>query len=291
MGTVPEEIYMVTQADVSRQPYVRIVAGRSEKEYWKDILRYRELLFFLAWRDILVRYKQTVFGVAWAVFRPVMTMIVFTIIFGKVAKLPSGGADYPVLVFSGMLPWQLFSSSLAGCSDSLVANSNLISKVYFPRLIIPISAMVVSCVDFLISGSILLLLMVWYQVVPTWRIFTLPLFILLALASATGGGLLIASMNVRFRDFRQLVPFLIQFGLYVSPVGFSSSVIPEQWRFLYSLNPMVSVINGFRWAILADDTASLDWLSLSLSVVIVLGLCFMGVRLFRKTERTFADVI
>ena len=281
---------MTTEIEFRKQPYIHIAAGRSEKEYWKDIFRYRELLVFLAWRDVLVRYKQTIFGVAWAVFRPLMTMVVFTVIFGRVAKLPSDGADYPILVFAGMLPWQLFSSSLIGCSNSLVANSNLISKVYFPRLIIPISAMVVSCVDFAVSGAILLGLMAWYQVVPTWRLLTLPFFIFLALATATGIGLIVASLNVKFRDFIQLVPFLVQFGLYVSPVGFSTSVIPEQWRFLYSLNPMVGVIEGFRWAIF-DQNIELNWPSMMISIGLVSFLCFLGVRLFRKTERTFADII
>jgi lipopolysaccharide transport system permease protein len=227
-----------------------IEAGRTEKNYWQDIWRYRELFYFLAWRDILVRYKQTAIGIGWALIRPFLTMVVFTVVFGRLANLPSDGVPYPILVFAAMLPWQLFSTALSECSNSLIANANLLSKVYFPRLVVPTSAVVVSFVDFAISGIILVALMVWFAYVPSWRIVTLPLFTLIALAASLGVGLWMASLNVQYRDFRYIVPFLVQFGLYISPVGFSSSIVPEQWRLLYSLNPMVGVIDGFRWAIL-----------------------------------------
>lgn len=274
---------------VSKQELV-IEAGRSEQQYWQDLWRYRELFYFLAWRDILVRYKQTAIGVIWALIRPFLTMVVFTVVFGKIANLPSGGVPYPILVFSAMLPWQFFSTALSECSNSLVANANLISKIYFPRLIVPISAVIVSFVDFMISGIILLALMAWYNYVPNWYILTLPLFIGIAFAASIGAGLWLAALNVEYRDFRYIVPFIVQFGLYISPVGFSSNVVPEQWRLLYYLNPMVGVIDGFRWAILGGD-AKIYWTGFILSIGLVLFLLVSGIWYFRKTERTFADVI
>jgi lipopolysaccharide transport system permease protein len=267
-----------------------ITAGRTEYQYWQDLWRYRELFYFLAWRDILVRYKQTAIGMAWALLRPFLTMVVFTIVFGKLAKLPSEGVPYPILVFAAMLPWQFFSSALSGCSNSLIGNANLLSKVYFPRLIIPTSAVIVNFVDFLVSGIILLGLMAWYDFVPTWRIVTLPFFILISVAAAMGGGLWLASLNVKYRDFSYIVPFIVQFGLYISPVGFSSSIVPPQWRLLYSINPMVGVIDGFRWAILGSDT-SLYLPGLALSLLLVIVLLVTGILHFRRVERTFADVI
>ncbi len=268
-----------------------IEAGRTEKQYWQDIWRYRELFYFLAWRDILVRYKQTAIGVAWALIRPFLTMVVFTVVFGNLAKLPSeGGAPYPILVFSAMLPWQFFANSLSECSSSLISNANLLSKVYFPRLVIPTSAVVVSFVDFMISGSILLALMAWYDFVPSWRIVTLPFFVAIAFAAAMGAGLWFASLNVQYRDFRYIVPFIVQFGLYVSPVGFSSGIVPPQWRFLYSLNPMVGVIDGFRWAIIGGDV-QIYIPGFLLSLLIVLLVFVSGIWYFRRMERTFADVI
>ena len=271
-------------------PKLVIEAGRAERQYWKDLWRYRELFYFLAWRDILVRYKQTAIGIAWALIRPFLTMIVFTVVFGTLAKLPSEGVPYPILVFAAMLPWQFFANSLSECSNSLITNSNLISKVYFPRLIVPTSAVVVSFVDFMISGIILLGLMAWYNFVPSWRILTLPLFILIAFAAALGAGLWLASLNVQYRDFRFIVPFIVQFGLYISPVGFSSSLVPEKWRLLYSINPMVGVIDGFRWAILGGG-AQIYWPGFILSMGLVILLLVSGVWYFRKMERTFADVI
>jgi lipopolysaccharide transport system permease protein len=267
-----------------------IEAGRTESQYWKDIWRYRELFYFLAWRDILVRYKQTAIGIGWALIRPFLTMVVFTVVFGTLAKLPSGGVPYPILVFAAMLPWQFFSTALSECSNSLISNANLISKIYFPRLIVPTSAVIVSFVDFLISGMIMLGLMAWYNFVPSWRILTLPLFILIAFAASIGAGLWLAALNVKYRDFRYIVPFIVQFGLYISPVGFSSSIVPPQWRWLYSLNPMVGVIDGFRWAIIGGkSTLYLPGFTLSLGLVALL--LVTGVWYFRKTERTFADVI
>jgi lipopolysaccharide transport system permease protein len=276
---------------LSNPPQLIIEAGRTERQYWRDLWRYRELFYFLAWRDILVRYKQTVIGMAWALIRPFLTMIVFTVVFGKLAKLPTeGGAPYPILVFAAMLPWQFFANSLSECSHSLITNSNLISKVYFPRLIVPTSAVVVSFVDFLISGMILLGLMAWYDFVPTWRIIILPFFIAVAFAASIGAGLWLASLNVQYRDFRYIVPFVVQFGLYISPVGFSSNVVPEKWRLLYSLNPMVGVIDGFRWAILGGEShLYLPGFFLSLGLVLIS--LISGIWYFRKMERTFADVI
>ncbi|WP_310484796.1 ABC transporter permease [Chamaesiphon sp. VAR_48_metabat_403] len=271
-------------------PELIIEAGRAERQYWQDIWRYRELFYFLAWRDILVRYKQTAIGIAWALIRPFITMVVFTVVFGNLAKLPSEGVPYPILVFSAMLPWQFFANALSECSNSLIGNANLISKVYFPRLIVPVSAIVVSFVDFMISGIILLGLIAWYNYVPSWRILMLPVFIAIAFAASIGAGLLFASLNVKYRDFRFIVPFITQIGLYISPVGFSSSIVPEQYRLLYSLNPMVGVIDGFRWSILGGD-AKLYLPGLALSLGLILILLIVGIIYFRKMERTFADVI
>lgn len=267
-----------------------IEAGRLEGQYWKDLWRYRELLYFLAWRDVLVRYKQTIIGILWALLRPFLTMLVFTVVFGNLAKLPSGGAPYPILVFAGLLPWQFFASALSESSGSLIENSNLISKVYFPRLIIPASAVIVSLLDFAISGLILVGLMIWYGFVPSLAILTLPLFILLAFGAALGAGLWLAALNVKYRDFRYVVPFVVQLGLYISPVGFTSGIVPEGWRLLYSLNPMVGVIDGFRWAILGDS-AGLYWPGFLLSGLLVVVLCATGIWYFRQTEQNFADII
>ena len=267
-----------------------IEAGRAERHYWADLWRYRELFYFLAWRDILVRYKQTAIGVAWALIRPLLTMIVFTVVFGKIAKLPDGGIPYALLVCAAILPWQFFSNALSESSASLVSNANLISKVYFPRLIIPATSIVTSLVDFAISFMILVALMLWYGVLPDWRLLTLPFFILIALAAALGFGLWLTALNVKYRDFRYVIPFVVTFGLYISPVGFSSDIVPEQWRLLYSINPMVGVIDGFRWAVLGGKFA-LYWPGFLLSLGIVVLALWTGVRYFRKTERSFADII
>jgi lipopolysaccharide transport system permease protein len=272
-----------------------IESGRTESQYWRDLWKYRELFYFLAWRDILVRYKQTVIGMAWALIRPFLTMVVFTFVFSNLAKLPpEGNAPYPIMVFSALLPWQFFSGALSECSNSLVNNANLLSKVYFPRLIVPTSAVIVSFVDFLISGMILLGLMAYYNFVPDWRILTLPLFILIAFAASIGAGLWLAALTVEYRDFRYVVPFIVQFGLYVSPVGFSSKIIAERYseqvRLLYSLNPMVGVIDGFRWAILGGES-QIYLPGFALSVALVILMLVSGIWYFRKMERTFADVV
>jgi len=267
-----------------------IEAGKTEGQYWRDIWRYRELFYFLSWRDILVRYKQTVIGIAWSLIRPLLTMIVFTIVFGKLAKLPSEGVPYPILVYTALLPWQFFSNSLSESSNSLITNSNLLSKIYFPRLILPTSSVIVGIVDFLISFVILIGLMVWFQFVPQWRILALPLFLALALVTSLGFGLWLAALNVKYRDFRYIVPFIVQFGLYISPVGFSSSIVPEKWRLLYSINPMVGVIDGFRWAILGESI-KLYWPGFILSLVLTGVIFLSGLRYFRNTERVFADII
>jgi lipopolysaccharide transport system permease protein len=272
------------------QTEIIIEAGRTEAQYWRDLWRYRELFYFLAWRDILVRYKQTAIGVVWALLRPLLTMVIFTVVFGRIAKMPSNGVPYPILVFAAMLPWQFFSTALSEASGSLVGNANLISKVYFPRLIIPAGAVITSMVDFLISFSLLIVLMIWYRFMPDWRILTLPGLTLIAFLAALGPGLYLTALNVKYRDFRYVIPFIVQFGLFISPVGFSSSVIPERWRLLYSLNPMVGVIDGFRWAIC--PTAAGVYLSgFLLSMAVVVFMLWLGIWYFRKTERTFADVI
>ena len=268
-----------------------IEPGRKERRYWIDLWRYRELFQVLAWRDLAVRYKQTAIGVLWALIRPLLAMLVFTIIFGRIAQLPSDGSTpYALMVFAGMLPWTFFSTGLAEASNSVVNNANLISKVYFPRLIVPAASVVVAFVDFLISFSILLALLLWYQFLPSWQIFLLPAFIVLAFITSLGPALWITALNVKYRDFRFIIPFILQFGLYVSPVGFSSSVLPQQWRLLYSLNPMVGVIDGFRWCILAGQSP-LYLPGVAVSVSIAFFLLWFGIRQFRKTEKSFADLI
>ena len=267
-----------------------IEPNRTTGAFFRELLRYRELFYFLAWRDILVRYKQTVIGVAWSVIRPLLTMLVFTVVFGRLAKLPSEGVPYPILVFSAMLPWQYFANAMQESANSLIAESRLISKVYFPRLIVPTSSVIVSAVDFLISLALLGLLMLWYGFAPSPGILLMPFFFLLATLSALGVGYWLSALNVKYRDFRYIVPFLVQFGLYVSPVGFSSSVVPGRWRLLYSLNPMVGVIDGFRWCI--QGTASSFYLPGFLISTLVSVLAFVsGIWFFRRTERFFADFI
>ena len=267
-----------------------IEPGRSIRNYWQDLWRYRELFFFLAWRDILVRYKQTAIGVAWSVLRPFLTMVVFTVVFGTLARLPSNGVPYPIMVYAAMLPWQFFANSLTESSTSLIDNANLLTKVYFPRLIVPAGSVIVSLVDFFISLVILFGLMAWYRYVPDGRMLLLPLFLALAFLASFGAGLWLSALNVRYRDFRYVVPFLVQFGLYISPVGFSSAIVPERWRLLYFLNPMVGVIDGFRWAILGD-AFPVYWPGLLLSGGLTLLLFIGGVLYFREMERSFADVI
>lgn len=265
--------------------------GRAERNYWSDLWQYRELFAILAWRDVAVRYKQTVVGIAWAVIRPLLTMIIFTVVFRRLANLPSdGAAPYPILVFAGMLPWFLFSSILNEASASLVNNANLIGKVYFPRVIVPTSAAVVALVDFAINLSIFFVLMAWYGFLPGWQIALLPGFVILTVLAGLGPALFITALNVKYRDFRYVIPFILQLGLYISPVGFSSAVIPETWRFWYSLNPMVGVIDGFRWCLLGgESTLYLPGFLLSLGVIALF--LWLGISYFRRTERTFADLI
>ena len=265
--------------------------GRAERHYWLDIWHYRELFIILAWRDIAVRYKQTIIGASWALIRPFLTMVVLTVIFGMVAKLSTDGdTPYAIMVYAGMLPWYLFASILSQASASLVGNANLVSKVYFPRVIIPTASAVVALVDFGVSLLILAGLMFWYGFVPSWQIIFLPFFVLLAVAASLGPALWITALNVKYRDFRYVIPFIIQFGLYVSPVGFSSNVIPEQWRLLYSMNPVVGVIDGFRWCLLGGES-QLYMPGFLMSLGIVVFFLWYGIRYFRKTEKTFADLV
>jgi lipopolysaccharide transport system permease protein len=283
-----------------------IEPGRAEKNYWRDLWRFRELFFFLAWRDILVRYKQTVIGVAWAVIQPFLTTVVFTVVFNRIAKLPApDGVPYFLLVLVAQLPWQFFAAALSSSSNSLVGNSNLISKIYFPRLIVPASSVITSFVDFLVTVGLVALTMIWFRFLPDWRLLALPLYAALAFGAAFGAGLWLCSLNVKYRDFRYIVPFIVQFGFFLSPVGLSSASVPKIWpwhgwdipaRLLYSLNPMVGVIDGFRWACLRNPVypngqTDFYWPSLLLSIVITVGLCLSGIWYFRRMERTFADVI
>jgi lipopolysaccharide transport system permease protein len=275
----------------SREPVLVLEPGRTERNYWRDLWHYRELFAILAWRDVAVRYKQTVIGVAWAVLRPLLTMVVFVVIFGSLAGLPSDGTvPYPVMVFAGLLPWFLFANVLSEASGSLVGNSNLIAKVYFPRLIIPASAAAVALVDFAVNLAILVAIMAWYGVMPGWQMAFLPAFVALAVLASLGPSLLLTALNVKYRDFRYVIPFIVQFGLYVSPVGFSSAVVPEAWRFWYSLNPVVGVIDGFRWCLLGGESR-LYLPGFSLSLVVTVLLLWLGLAYFRRTERSFADLV
>lgn len=267
-----------------------IDANRIERQYWRDLWRYRELFYFLSWRDLLVRYKQTFVGVSWSLIRPLLTMAVLTFVFGRLGKMPSGGAPYPLLVFCGMLPWQFFSSALAESGNSLVANGQLISKVYFPRLVIVVSSVITNFVDFMISAVFLVILMIWYRQVPTISMLFLPLFVLVVFAISLALGLWISALMVKFRDFRFIVPFLVQFGLYLSPVGYQTSVVPARYRLLFAMNPMVGIIDGFRWCILGPK-ATVYWPSVLIALIDTVLLLLSGFWYFRKTERTFADVI
>ncbi len=267
-----------------------IEAGGTERQYWRDLWRYRELFYFLAWRDLLVRYKQTFVGVSWSIIRPLLTLVVLTVVFGKLGKMPSGGVPYPLLVFCGMLPWQFFSTAITESGNSLVTNSTLISKVYFPRLIIIVSSVITSFVDFLISAAFLVALMVWYHYTPPAAALLLPLFVLLVFGASLGVSLWIAALMVEYRDFRFIVPFITQFGLYISPVGFQSNVVPGRFRFLYSLNPMVGIIDGCRWCLLGSRNG-IYVPGIMIALIEVILLVATGIWYFRKTEQSFADVI
>ncbi len=294
MSVKDKNFIIIPQLHVERmkkEDTLVIEAGRTEKHYWADLWRYRELFYILSWRDIAIRYKQTVIGVLWAIIRPLLTMAVFTVIFGKLARLPSeGNVPYAIMVYVAMLPWQFFSSSVSEASNSLIDNTQLITKVYFPRIIIPISAVVTSLIDFFISFGILILLMVYYRFMPSINILFLPFFLLIAFLIASGIGTYITALNVKYRDFRYIVPFIVQFGLYISPVGSSSSIVPEKYRILYSLNPMVGVIDGFRWSLLGEGSA-IYLPGFLASIAVVVFFLILGIRKFRRMEKTFADII
>ena len=253
------------------------------------LYRYRELLYFLTWRDVIVRYKQAAVGVAWAVLQPLLTMVVFTVIFGRFAKMPSDNLPYPIFAFTALLPWNYFAQAIARSGTSLVSNANLVSKVYFPRLVIPISGAIAPLVDFVISFVILLGMMAWYGIAPTWGVLALPLFTLLAVVTAVAVSLYLAALNVKYRDVGHAIPFLVQFWMYASPVVYSVSIIPEKWRLLYSLNPMVGVIEGFRWALLGKEQP--DFAVMAMSTIVVAILLVGGLVYFKRTERVFADII
>jgi lipopolysaccharide transport system permease protein len=263
---------------------------QSIHHFWRELWKYRELFYFLSWRDVLVQYKQTVVGILWSVLRPLLTILVFTFVFGRLARLPAEGIPYPLLVFCGMLPWHFFAGSLSESSNSLVGNANLISKIYFPRLIVPVSTLLAGLVDFLISFVILFGLLGWYGLWPDWHWLALPFFLLLACAAALGAGLWFAAWNVKYRDFRYIIPFVVQFGLYISPVGFSSTIIPVKWRQVYAINPMVGAIDGFRWAFSGGRTV-MNLQTILISTAVSLILLSSGLIYFRKMEREFADII
>jgi lipopolysaccharide transport system permease protein len=271
-----------------------IEPGRTEKNYWRDIWLYRELFYILSWRDLKVRYKQTIIGILWSVLRPLLTMMIFTFVFGQIAKFPSEGVKYPLLVFAGLLPWQFFATGLTEASNSLIGNERLISKVYFPRMIIPAASVITSLVDFLISLALMFVLLIWFGLMPSVNLVFLPLFIVMAFLSSFGVGIWLTALNVKYRDFKHVVPFLVQLGLYISPVGFTSSVagkiIPEKFQLLYYLNPMAGVIDGFRWCFFGEKTP-LNWDGLFLSLAVALFFLFIGIRTFRRMEKSFADLI
>lgn len=279
-----------SKLEENKKRTLTIEAGRADRRYWADIFEYKELFYFLTWRNFMVRYKQTVIGVAWSVIRPVITMIVFTLIFGRVANLPSENAPYAVLVFSALLPWQFFANALQGSSTSVIGNPSMVSKIYFPKIIIPTSFIIVCLVDFFISLVILGILMLWYRFMPTWQIFYMPLFLMLDILLVLGVGFLTSALNVKYRDFKYIVPFVIQAGLFASPVGFSSDIVPDKFRMIYSLNPMVGIIDGFRWSIIGGEI-NFYIPGFIISIVLVFVLLFLGTWYFRKSENTFADKI
>jgi lipopolysaccharide transport system permease protein len=273
-----------------REKHIFIEAGRTEKNYWQDLWRYRELFYILAWRDIKVRYKQTALGAAWSILRPLLATGVFTLVFGRIAGLPgAGNAPYALLVYAAMLPWQFFANALSESSNSLIGNANLITKVYFPRLIIPAGAVITALVDFALALLILPGLLLFYQFSPSWRLVFLPIFTVLVCFTALGAGLYLTALNVRYRDVRYIIPFVIQFGLYISPVGFSSSVAPAYWRRAYHLNPMVGIIDGFRWCLLPGAPFPTE--SLACSIVLTVLVTWLGVYYFRSMEKALADAL
>lgn len=274
-----------------KAPAVLVIEpGRGSGQYWRDLWEYRELFYFLAWRDVVVRYKQTAAGIAWAWLRPVTAMVVATVVFGSIAGLPSGGAPYPVMVFAGMLPWQLFANALSDSGNSLIGNSSLIVKVYFPRIVIPASSVITAFVDFLIASALLVALLAWYGIAPTWRLVALPWFVVLVLVAALGAGLWLAAVTVKYRDFRFVVPFIVQFGFFVTPVAYTSGAVPAEWRAVYALNPLAGIIDGFRWALLGG-AEPLHAAAQIATIVETGALLASGLLYFRRSERSFADVI
>lgn len=266
-----------------------IEPGKKARHYWADMWKYRELFYILSWRDIKVRYKQTVLGAAWSIIRPLLTAVIFTIVFSKLAKLENPGhAPYMLMVFAGMLPWQFFSNALSESSSSLIGNANLITKVYFPRLIIPASAVITSLLDLMISFVIMLILMFYFQYPLSWNILCFPILVFFLFIFSLGLGLYLTAINVKYRDFRYIIPFIIQFGLYITPVGFSSSLVADKWRYVYAINPMVGIIDAFRWSILGE---SMNWNTFLISVSVIILTFFKGIQYFRKTEKSFADHI
>ncbi|HWA85640.1 MAG TPA: ABC transporter permease [Opitutus sp.] len=271
------------------RPETVLEAGRAGADYWREVWRYRELLGFLAWRDIKIRYKQAVLGASWALIQPAITTAIFTFVFGRLAKMPDGGVPYPLLVLAGYIPWQLFAGALNGASGSVLGNSQLVSKVYFPRLIVPLSALAVALVDFVIVLGLFLVAALWFGFVPDWHWIALPVFIFLTLLVALGGGLWLSSLTVKYRDFRYIVPFLLQVGVFVSPVGYRTDLFPR-WRTVLALNPLTGIINGFRWCLLRGSQ-SVDLVPIGYSLLLTAILLATGIWYFRRTERQFADII
>jgi lipopolysaccharide transport system permease protein len=287
MSVIESELQATKLADIS---VIRIEPSRG----WvsvklSELWTYRELLYFLVWRDVKVRYKQTVIGIGWTILQPLTTMLIFTMIFGNFAKVPSDGVPYPVFVYTALLPWNLFAGALNRCTVSLVGNANLITKVYFPRLIVPASAIISGIIDFAIAFVFLLGMMLWFNIVPTWDAIALPIFLLLTLITALAVGLWLSALNVRYRDVGHTIPFLIQVWMFLSPVAYPASLVPEKWRLLYSLNPMAGVIEGFRWALVGKESPAFELIAISTGIVVALLLG--GLVYFKRMERTFADVI
>jgi lipopolysaccharide transport system permease protein len=271
------------------EPILIAPPARWEALDLREVWRYRELLYFLAWRDVMVRYKQTLIGVAWAVLQPFLTMVVFSIIFGGLLRVPSDGVPYPVFAYAALLPWNFFATALTRSGNSLVADANLISKIYFPRLILPFSAVISLILDFVIAFLMLLIMILFYGIVPGIAVVTLPLFLLLALMTALACGLWLSAVNIKYRDVAYVIPFLTQFWLFVTPVAYPSTIIPERWRLFYGLNPMAGVVEGFRWALLGQENPSADLILVS--VIVVTALLVGGLFYFRRTEHEFADVV
>ncbi len=290
MAVNEEELLLINSIKINQLPHLRIEPSEGFVPIkFKELWEYRELLYFLVWRDVKVRYKQTALGVAWAIIQPVMTMLVFSIFFGKLAKLSSDGIPYPIFSFAALVPWTLFSNGLTQATNSLVASSNLIKKVYFPRLIIPIATVLAGVIDFLLAFGVLLILMIYYGIIPTINTLWLPLFLLLTIISSLAVSLWLSALNVEYRDIKYVIPFLTQIWLFATPIAYSSTLLSEPWRTVYGLNPMVGVVDGFRWALLGTNTP--PGMMAIASTVTALILLFSGAFYFRRMEKTFADTI